>query len=395
MGDFWQHGPITTIHRLPGLDEDGLTQLVRKGAHARPLALLIPALASEMDGPAFPRIIGELKSVDYLSEVVLALGRASREDLLRAKRAMSELPVKGTVVWPESRNLSPVLEPGGCGVEIGPPGKGRDVWIALGYLLGRGGFHAVAQHDADIVTYGREIPLHLFAPLTHPDLRLSFCKGYYSRISGKSLAGRVTRLLVVPLLSLLGGRESTPGLRTMEAMRYALSGEFSMTMDLAAGIPMPRDWGLEVGILSSVARAVPFRAICQTDLCDNYEHKHQGLSHGDATKGLNRMAREVAAGILREAGFAPGAQEDLADRYREKALSMIPAYRIDALVNGLDYDEEKEKAAVESFAGALKAAMESTGEGDLAEPLPAWIETGKRSPGLMRRIVEAVEKDNQ
>ena len=394
MGDFWQHGPIITIHQLPGLDESRRAELFRLQARGWRLALLIPALASEMDRPAFPLIIEELKSADYLAEVVLALGGASPEDFSRAKSFMEEVPAKGTVVWPESQNLSPVFGPSRWSVDIGPPGKGRDVWIALGYLLARGGFDALALHDADIVTYSKEIPLRLFSPLVHPDLDFAFCKGYYTRISGTFLAGRVTRLLVTPLLSLLSSKSASPGLRTIEAMRYALSGEFSLTMNLAAEIPIPRDWGLEIGILSAVAGAVPFDRICQTDLCDNYEHKHQELSPGDGTKGLSRMAREVAAKILREAGNTE-VPEDLPKRYREKVLTMIPAYRADALVNGLNYDEEKEKTAVDTFTGALEAAMELTDEGGIIEPLPAWNEMKKRSPGLMGQIMEAVGKDNE
>ena len=393
MGDFWQHGPIVTIHRLPGADKGRLADQIRQRARGKPLALLIPALASEMDRPAFSLIIEELKSADYLSEVILALGDASPGDLATAKSFLEAIPAEGNVIWPESPNLSPVLEARQCGVDIGPPGKGRDVWIALGYLLGKGGFHALALHDADVVTYRQEIPLRLFSPLVHPDLDFAFCKGYYPRVSGNALAGRVTRLLVAPLLSLLGGKTSTPGLRIIEAMRYALSGEFSMTMDLAARIPVPRDWGLEIGVLSGVAGIVPFERICQADLCDNYEHKHQDLSPGDGTKGLGRMAREVAANILREAENM-GVPEDLAAMYREKALSMIPSYRADALVNGLDYDEEKEKEAVDSFARALEEALSQAGQGAMITPLPPWGETEKQTPGLSKRIAEAVEGDN-
>jgi len=393
LGDFWQHGPIATIHRLPGPDKDRLADQVRLRARGRPLALLIPALASEMDRPAFPLIMEELKSADYLTEIVLALGGAAPGDIERAKRFLEAIPARGRVVWPQSPNLSPVLEARQCGVDIGPPGKGRDVWVALGYLLGRGGFHALALHDADIVTYSQEIPLRLFSPLIHPDLDFAFCKGFYTRVSRNALAGRVTRLLVAPLLSLLGGKSSTPGLRTIGAMRYALSGEFSVTMDLAGQIPVPRDWGLEIGVLSAVAGIVPFGRICQADLCDNYEHKHQDLSPGDATKGLGRMAREVAVNILKEAENTE-VTEDLAAMYREKALSMIPSYRADALVNGLEYNDQEEKKAVEAFTEALEEALSQTGKGALITPLPPWREMEERVPGFRERIVEAVERDN-
>ena len=394
MGDFWQHGPVITIHRLPGAGKVPLADRVREWAREKPLALLIPALAAEMDGPAFHLILEELKSVDYVAEVILVLGRATREDFGRAKNALAKLPVRSTVVWPESDHLLPVFESAKDRVDIGPPGKGRDVWIALGYLLGEGGFHAVGLHDADIVTYTPEIPLRLFSPLIHPDLNLSFCKGYYARVSDSGLAGRVTRLLVAPLLFLLAREGSSPALRTMAAMRYVLSGEFSLTSELGKRIPIPRDWGLEVGILSAVAAILPPERICQADLCDNYEHKHQDLSPKDKFRGLNRMATEVSANILREAGIS-GTVADLPERYREKALLMIPAFRADALVNGLPYDEEKEKATVKTFSRALEEAMGLLEKGGIIAPLPPWNETEKLIPGLTDAIVEAVKRDNK
>lgn len=393
MGDFWQHGPLVTIHSLPGVEERRLSDLIRTWARKRPLALLIPALAAEMDGSAFPLILRELKSVDYVARVVLALGRASAEDFARAKGLLEGLPVPSAVVWPESRNLAPLFDSAREQVDIGPPGKGRDVWIALGYLLGEGGVHALALHDADIVTYSAGIPLRLLSPLAHPDLNFSFCKGYYARVSDSGLAGRATRLLVTPLLSLLENRGSSPALRAMAAMRYPLSGEFSLTAELAGAIPIPRDWGLEVGILSAVAESVGPERICQVDICENYDHKHQDLSPGDRSRGLNRMAVEVSANILREARFS-GPVEELAESYRKEALALIPAYRADALVNGLPYDEGKERAAVETFAKAIEGAAELLDQGGIVAPLPAWKEMEKRSPGLRDAIVKAVKKDN-
>lgn len=374
--------------------EGPFVETVKMQALDRPPALMIPALASEMDGPAFPRIVEELKEVPYVAEVVLALGKATSSDLLRAKRSLGKLPVKSTVVWPESENLSAVLETARSGVDAGPPGKGRDVWIALGYLLGRGGFHAIGLHDADVVTYTREIPLRLLAPLLNPELGFVFCKGYYPRVSGRSLAGRATRLLVAPLVSVLLKISDSITLNTIGAMRYALSGEFSFTTQLATDIPIPRDWGLEVGILSAVSRTVPSSSICQTDLCDNYDHKHQELHPEDTSRGLNRMAVEVATNLLREVEN-PEVLTDLPKRYRETAVAMIPSYRADALANGLVYDEKGETAVIDTFTKAVQTAMGLTDKKSMIEPLPAWKAAEKVVPELQKRIVEAVEKDNK
>lgn len=390
MSDFWQHGPITTIHRLPGPTLDSLEKMVSGFSETRPAALLVPALASEMDGPAWPVIMAELQGLSLIDEVVLALGGATSDDLLRARVDLERLPMKSTVVWPESDNLSKVLDNAKPSLDIGPPGKGRDVWIALGYILGRDDVYAIALNDADVVTYGKELPIRLLAPLMHPEMSCEFTKGFYARVSGASMAGRVTRLLVVPLVSILVKQSFTPALRVIGAMRYALAGEFALTTELASRIPMPRDWGLEVGILSAVAGTVPFEKICQADLCDNYEHKHQELHPQDTTRGLNRMAVEVAAALFREVEEVPG---DIVSAYREQALSMIPKYRADALANGLEYDEEKEIEALETFAGAVEKAL-SLSEEDIPQPLPAWKEVEGIVSGLKEAIAEAVERDN-
>jgi glucosyl-3-phosphoglycerate synthase len=390
MSDFWQHGPITTIHRLPGAPITDLEGVVNRHSKERPAALLIPALTSEMEGPAWPTILDELEGASFLDEVILALGRATRDDLARAKSDLAGLPMKNAVVWPESKNLSAVFAKATPLLDIGPPGKGRDVWIALGYILGRGSIRAVGLNDADVVTYSKEIPIRLLAPLLHPDLSYDLSKGYYPRVSGPSMAGRLTRLLVVPLVSILVKQNFTPALRIIGAMRYALAGEFAMTTELAARIPVPRDWGLEVGILSAVAGVVPFERICQAALCDNYEHKHQELHPQDTTRGLNRMAVEVTAALLREVDQTP---ENLTSAYREQAFSMLPKYRADALANGLNYNEERERETVQIFARAVEKAM-GLKEDEILKPLPAWGEVETVVPGLMDRIVEAVERDN-
>jgi len=367
-----------------------LEKVVTGHSQERPAALLIPALASEMEGSAWLRTLAEIRGAFFLKEVVLALGRATPDDYARARSDLGKLPQRTAVVWPESENLSPVFENAAPRLNIGQPGKGRDVWIALGYILGSGRVHAVALNDADVTTYTREIPLRLLAPVLHPDLSYSFTKGYYARVSGSFMAGRATRLLVTPLVSILVRENFLPSLRAIGAMRYALAGEFAMTAELASAIPIPRDWGLEVGIVSSVAKALPFEKICQADLCDNYEHKHQELHPENTTKGLNRMAVEVTAALLREVDKVP---ENLVGAYREQALAMIPKYKADALASGLSYDLDKEMEALETFVGAVEHAL-GPASGEIPGPLPAWNSVEDIIPGLQDAIVEAVVKDN-
>ena len=47
------------------------------------MVLLLPALVTEFDGAAMPRIIEELKGVDYLDRIVLSLDRADETQFNR------------------------------------------------------------------------------------------------------------------------------------------------------------------------------------------------------------------------------------------------------------------------------------------------------------------------
>ena len=62
----------------------------------------------------------------------------------------------------------------------------------------------------------------------------------------------------------------------------------------------PHDWALEIGLLAEVFRNSAPRAICQSELCDNYDHKHQDLSARDPEKGLNKMAVDISKSFFRQ-----------------------------------------------------------------------------------------------
>ena len=52
-------------------------------------------------------------------------------------------------------------------------------------------------------------------------------------------------------------------------------------------------------MLAEVFRNSAPRAICQSELCANYDHKHQELSPRDPDKGLNKMATDIARSFFR------------------------------------------------------------------------------------------------
>ena len=87
MTDFYQTGSIATLHRLGQPSTAELERQMLAWRTQAPIALVLPALFSEFEGPAMPRIIEELRGVDYLKRIVVTLGRADEDQLKRARRA--------------------------------------------------------------------------------------------------------------------------------------------------------------------------------------------------------------------------------------------------------------------------------------------------------------------
>ena len=170
----------------------------------RPLALILPCLYSELEGPAIKNIVEELKSVEYLSEIVIGLDRATEAEYQHALEFFSALPQEHVVLWndgPRLQALDQQLQQND--LEPKELGKGRNVWYCMGYVLASGKAKSVALHDCDILTYQRDLLARLIYPVANPNFNYQFCKGYYARVADGSINGRVCRLLVTPLLRAL------------------------------------------------------------------------------------------------------------------------------------------------------------------------------------------------
>jgi glucosyl-3-phosphoglycerate synthase len=66
-----------------------------------------------------------------------------------------------------------------------------------------------------------------------------------------------------------------------------------MFTSLAREMQFPSDWGIEVGILSEVYRLVRVTRVCQVELTQRYDHKHQQLGSEDRP-GLQKMVADIA-----------------------------------------------------------------------------------------------------
>ncbi|GBC83471.1 Glucosyl-3-phosphoglycerate synthase [bacterium HR10] len=401
MADFHQTGVVATLHRLvPG----GLERLERElvmYAEQRPIALVLPALYSEFEGDAMPRIIEELRHVPYVRQIVVTLSRATPEQYARARQMMAGLPQEVTFIWNNGPRLQRLYEKlQANGLPVGEDGKGRSCWMAYGYVLASGKSDVIALHDCDILTYTREILARLCYPVANPNIDFEFCKGYYARVTDR-LHGRVTRLFITPLVrSLRKIFGPLPFLEFLDSFRYPLAGEFAMMADLARINRIPGDWGLEVGVLAEIYRNRAARRICQVELCETYEHKHQALSPDDPTRGLMKMAVDIAKTLFRTLSaegvvFTSGVFRTLRSTYIRAAEDMISRYHADALINGLFFDRHEEEVAVEAFARALSLAAEAFMEDPLGVPLiPNWNRVTAALPDFFDELLQVVREDN-
>ncbi len=401
MSDFYQTGMVATLHRLGSPNVEGLEESLLAFSRTRGVTLVLPSLFSELEGPALGSIVQELSEVRYIREIVVTLGPATPAEFSRAREFFSVLPQPTTILWNSGDGIESLYQlMREFGLDPGPDGKGRSAWMAYGYILAEGGSQVIALHDCDIVTYSRELLGRLIFPVLSTNLDFEFCKGYYSRVTDK-MHGRVTRLFVTPLIrALIKTIGHLDILHYYDSFRYPLAGEFSMLTDLARFNRIPADWGLEVGVLAEVYRNSSVKWICQVELCDNYEHKHQDLSRDDPKSGLNRMATDIAKSIFRTLAsegivFSPGFFNTLRAAYLRIAQDTIARYHGDAIINGLAYDRHEEGIAVEVFIEAIDRAGRIITEDPLGPPeIPAWNRVFAAIPNFAEKLLEVVRRDN-
>ncbi|MFZ5804191.1 MAG: glycosyl transferase [Acidobacteriota bacterium] len=399
MSDFHQRGPITTLPRLVARDLAAREQELAAFAQTTPLVLVIPCLISELEQPALAGILAELNHVPYIDTLLISLDRADAEGFARALDYFGDLTCRTVVLWNDAEEIQELVGEIEAGIgRLAPRGKGRAVWMALGYLIAEGRARAVAFHDADVLDYSRSLLANLVTPVLHPLLPFDFAKAYYARFSNQ-LHGRVTRLLVRPLLQALGdvvGRH--PYLSYLAAFRYPLSGELCFTTDLARGVRIPGDWGLEIGLLFEILRHRSPRRICQVDVADRFDHKHQELSPNDASAGLHRMAVDIVKHLLRTFSAAgvvlnEGAFKSMRVAYQRYAEDAVADSFAVATFNGLAFDRHAEEEAVETFSRALAEGCEQFVADPLGTPpLPNWERVLSALPNLGSRLVQSVQK---
>ncbi len=403
MADFYQNGTVTTLHNLAQRDPKDMATELLAFSKTRPLGLILPSLFSELEGKALPDIVNKLKGVEYLSEIVIGLDRADLEQYKHALSFFCELPQHHQVLWNDGPRLQAIdTKLQALGLAPKELGKGRNVWYCMGYILASGKAESIALHDCDILTYERELLDRLLYPVANPLFNYEFSKGYYARVAGGKINGRVSRLLVTPLIKAL---KKTVGhcdyLEYMDSFLYPLAGEFSFRRDVLSDIRIPSDWGLEIGVLSEMYRNYSSNRICQVDIAATYDHKHQDLSLDNDEGGLSKMSVDITKSFIRKLAtqgetFTAEKFRTLKATYYRIALDYVETYRNDAMMNGLTLDIHNEEKAVEMFAQNIITAGNTFLEQPMDTPfIPSWNRVISAIPDILSQLKEAVKLDNE
>ncbi|MFK7744631.1 MAG: glycosyl transferase [Roseobacter sp.] len=401
MADFHQNGNITTLHNLRTRSVAEINDELNSFAQTRKISLILPCLYSELEGEAMPNILKELSQVTYLHRIIIGLDRADEAQFRHAKEFFQGVDQNHIVIWNDSPRM---LELGArleaMGLAPAEQGKGKNVWSAMGYLIGRADSAVMAIHDCDILTYEHEMLARLVYPVANPNFPYQVAKGYYPRIGNDKLNGRVTRLLVSPLLialkKVIGDRDYIDYLRSF---RYPLSGEFAMRTGILPDLRIPSDWGLEIGVLSEAWRNLAPKAVCQVEISDAYDHKHQSLSPDDAEAGLSRMSTDICKAIFRKLAadgtvFTANVFRALKATYYRSALDLLENYYNDAKMNGLSLDRHEEERSIELFAENIMRAGQIFIENPHETPfIPTWSRVHAADPGFLADLQAAAAAD--
>ena len=402
MADFYQNGTVTTLHNLAQRKPENMAAELLAFSKKRSLGLILPSLFSELEGKALPDIIHKIKQVKYLSEIVIGLDRADLAQYQHALSFFSQLPQHHRVLWNDGPRLQAIdAKLQALGLAPKELGKGRNVWYCMGYILSSGKAESIALHDCDILTYETELLDRLLYPVANPLFNYEFAKGFYARVADGKINGRVSRLLVTPLIKAL---KKTVGhcdyLEYMDSFLYPLAGEFSFRRDVLNDIRIPSDWGLEIGVLSEMYRNYSPNRLCQVDIAATYDHKHQDLSLDNTGGGLSKMSIDISKAFIRKLAtqgetFSAEKFRTLKATYYRIALDYVETYRNDAMMNGLELDIHNEEKAVEMFAQNILTAGNTFLENPMETPfIPSWNRVVSAIPDILSQLKTAVELDN-
>jgi glucosyl-3-phosphoglycerate synthase len=365
MSDFFQHGLISTLHRLNQAQpiED---QTLREAG----LGLLLPCHARDIGSKALIDTVEVLNRLTIFDQIIISVNgfESGRETI----EFWSQLRSPHTILWNDSPSFVSWLRHYGLSVVSG---KGLNLWSGFGFALSQTELQALVIHDCDIQNYTAALPISLATPVAR--LGYQFCKGFYSRVQ-EQLYGRATRLFVIPMVrALVRTLGHLPLLDFIDSFRYPLAGECALTTGVAASLSVENGWGVEIGWLCEAYRLIDPEEICQVDLAMRYHHRHQTIDPGRPTEGLLGMVSDIALSILTHlekegCRLDPPTLQSVVAGYEQTADDIIRRYRDVAEFNKLPFAGDEEHKTARLFQDRLREIAERFSNGMRTRSLPPW-----------------------
>jgi len=312
MSDFFQSNQITTLQHLrPNiqLDEEVKTS-------DRTFVVVVPCLVSHYKNGQLRRLLHGIATVPYISEIVVVLN-GPETDLTSEGFSIAQST--------ETKNL-PVKTLVCEGV-----GKGRAIKLGFDYVYARYSDRVVLiTIDADFQSFSKEYFLRLAYPIAVLGGHAN--KGYYARFSPTTLNGRLTRLLVFPMLYAIQGQCPTSDLNQwLLSFRYPLSGDVALASEILPHLNLEDNWAYDLSLLTSLFPHKGDLSIYQTELIDNYEHSHRDLADSRQS-GLIETFADISTYLM---DLFPIDRDRLISDYRNLAQIYCDKYKKLALFNGI------------------------------------------------------------
>ena len=365
MSDFFQHGLISTLHRLNQAEPDEDQTLKEAG-----LGLLLPCHSRDIGSQPLIDTVEALNQISFLDHAIISVnGLASARDAIEF---WSRLRTPHTLLWNDSPAFISWLHDHGLPAVSG---KGLNLWSGLGFAVSETDLQALVIHDCDIENYTASLPISLAVPVAR--LEYQFCKGFYSRVQ-EQLYGRATRLFVIPLVrTLVRTLGHLPLIDFIDSFRYPLAGECALSTGVAASLCVENGWGVEIGWLCEAYRLIDPEEICQVDLAMRYHHRHQSIDPGRPAEGLLGMVTDIALSILTHlekegCRLDTPLLEEIVSGYEQTADDMIRRYRDVAEFNKLPFARDEERQTVRLFQERLGFAAGEFNSGTRMRSLPPW-----------------------
>ena len=258
-----------TFHHSRFTDIDALMR--RKQARGLTISLCIPTLnESRTIGPLVRVLAAELRSrVPLLDEIAVIDSGSSDRTLELAAAAGADVYRAADILPREGAHR----------------GKGENLWKALYQLKG----DILVFLDGDIANMDRRFVTGLLGPLLEAE-DIGYVKAFYDRPqvqrggSGDQEGGRVTELLVRPLLSLF--------FPELAAIIQPLAGEYAARRQILQALPFPVGYGVETTHLIDIHARTGLDVLAQTDL---EARRHRSRSNRE----LGRMAFAILRVVCR------------------------------------------------------------------------------------------------